>query len=320
MAVWRGIALPLVALLACANGASPVSTPTRIAQQAATAPIRSSVRLPDGRALSFLHWDAPGRPKVLLLHGKGGFASGFADLAAHWQGHFDLYAIDMAGRGFSDWMKNGDYSAESAIADVDAFAALAGLDRFGIYGESYGAVVALGYGASHAGRVRFVILDDGGPVDLPDGAAPPLNPGQAAAAGSAAPRPAAQHFADWSAAQAWQARTCHHFCTPAQLESQFLRTHDGVVERSDVMGLWASPRGAAFEHQWGAVRSITVPTFLIRAERGLLPQAIARQMAALNPLIHYVSVAGAAHTVHGTQPVAAFAAADRFLLTLPPDG
>lgn len=296
--------LPVLALLVCANSAvTPV--------------VRSSVRLADGRALSFLHWAAPGRPKLLLLHGKGGYASGFADLAQHWQGRYDLYAIDMAGRGFSDWMPNGDYSAESAIADVGAFAALAGLDRFGLYGESYGAVVALGYGAGHAGQVRFVILDDGGPIDLPDGSAPPLNPGQGAAAGSPSPRPVAQHFASWSAAQAWQAQTCRHFCTDAQLESQFLRTPAGVVERSDVMGLWASKRGVAFDHQWTAVRSIMVPTMLIRAERGLLPEAIARQMAQTNPQIHYVSVPGAAHTVHATRPDQAFAAADAFLKTLP---
>lgn len=277
--------------------------------------IRSDVSFADGRRLSFLHWPNPGKPALLLLHGKGGFASSFDDLARHLGDRYALYAIDMRGRGYSDWAADGDYSVEATLDDLDQFVRAAALPRFTLYGHSYGAVVALAYVADHPARIEKLILEDGGPTDMPDGTpSPTLNSGQKAPAGTPVSIPQPLRFANWGAVRAWQDEKCRFNCTPEQLESQFIRQVDGTVrERSDTQGIARSKRGAAFDHQWGAVKALRVPTLLLRAEFGLVPAPIGKAMARTNPRIRVVDIPKAEHSLRASQPDAAFRAIDAFL-------
>jgi pimeloyl-ACP methyl ester carboxylesterase len=253
---------------------------------------------------------------MLLLHGKGGWAAGFQATAEHWRDRFDLYALDMRGRGFSDWAHDGDYTAEATIADTTEFVSLLGLGKLIVYGSSYGAVIGLGYAAAHPDKIAALILDDGGPISLPGGQPSPLNPGQAAPAGAPTPRPRPRQFSTWDQLVAWRDAKCRARCTDADLESEFVRTPAGVLERSDVLGLWASRRGGAIDDQWPAVDALRTPTLVLRAERGLLPEPITREMQRRNPLIRYVTVAGASHTVGATRAQDAYVAVEQFLAAL----
>lgn len=293
----------------------PLPATAASARNSPVAPDRSSVRLDDGRGLSYLRWPAPGRPVMLLLHGKNGYASSFADLAAHLGNRYDIYAIDMRGRGFSDWAKDSDYTAESTVADVAQFVRLMGWKRIALYGHSYGSAIALTYAAGNPDTVTFVILEDGGPIDRPDGSPPRvLNPGQNEVAGSnSAPAPPRLAFQDWRSVQEWQARNCRFQCTAMLLESQFVRAPGGVIERNDQAGIAASARGDAFLHQWSAVRSLKSPTLLLRAERGLVPLEVAQAMTRENDSIRFVSIEGGLHALRASSPRQTFAAMDRFL-------
>jgi pimeloyl-ACP methyl ester carboxylesterase len=79
------------------------------------------------------------------------------------------------------------------------------------------------------------------------------------------------------------------------------------------VGLAVGARGPEFANQWPQVRTLNVPTLLIRAERGLVPKSIATAMSDSNPLIVAVDIANAGHSVRADQPVAVYGAFDAFL-------
>ena len=275
--------------------------------------IRSDVALQSGLRLSFLHWPAPERPALVLLHGKDSNAATFLTLAQRYSGRFDVYAIDLRGRGFSDWSPGQDYTVESTVRDVEEFARALRLTRFMVYGHAYGAVIAISYAAHFPQRVSLLVLEDGGPLAMPDGSQPPLNPGQAQYAGSPAPEPKPLQFSDWDSAQQWQRANCRDSCGDLLMESQFRRGPDGVAERMDRLGIWKSPRGPDFTNQWPLVAAIRAPTLLLRAERGLVPKAIAMAMQSSNSGLRTVDIAGAGHSARVDRPEAVYAAVDRFL-------
>lgn len=305
-----------VLLSVSVEAAAPTKAPIR--NRIAATPMRSSVRMSDGRELSYLRWAAPGKPVMLMLHGKGGYAASFTDLANHLANRFDLYAIDMRGRGYSTWARDGDYTVESTTADVANLVRSMGWSRIAVYGHSYGAVIAISFSAANADKVSLLVLEDGGPVDLPDGSAPTvLNPGQAAVAGTPVGPARKLRFANWAGAQDWQTRTCKYQCGPLLLDEQFVRTPDGVIERSDQVGISASARGKAFDHQWPAVKALAMPTLLLRAERGLVPHQIAEAMTRTNAQVSFVTIAGGEHSLRASRPQQSFAALDTFLASHP---
>ncbi len=276
--------------------------------------LRSDVQLRDGRRLGFLRWPESDKPAIILLHGKDGNATVFQTLAETIRDRFDVYAVDLRGRGFSDWAPDGDYTLESTVADIEQMADALGLSRVSVYGHSYGAVVGIAFAARNPLRVNLLVLEDGGPINMSDGSQPPLNPGQDRPAGLPSPQPSARKYASWSEAHKSLVKTCRGTCAELQLEGVFKRLPDAsVVERSDIIGIWQSPRGPGFADQWPLVSAIKAPTLLIRGDRGLLPEAIAQAMKSVNSKITYVTIQNAGHSVRIEQPALAIAALDEFL-------
>lgn len=286
------LAAPMLASAQAQGPAPSAATPSW-----STAPLRSDVILKDGRRLSYLEWGVKSRPTLVLLHGKGSGAAELAPFAAELSRHFHVVSPDARGCGFSDWAPDGDYTAESLAGDLEQLVAALGLRRFALYGHSLGAVVAIAYAAHNPAHTSLLMLEDGGPVTRSDGSTPPLNPGQTALAGSPVPQPREEHYASWAEMAAAQPPA--RGTSPLILEARFVRGADGQVRRrNDVMGLWKTKRGDAFTHPWPLVRALSMPTLLIRAEHGLLPEPIARDMVALNPNIRYQTVLGAGHGIH----------------------
>lgn len=295
------VAIPL----AGARGEAP--SPTNMVESVG---VRSSVILSNGRKLSYLHWANPSRPAILLLHGKAGFATSFIDFAQRYSDRFDIYAVDMRGRGFSDWAPDLDYTVESTERDIFDFIQAVGLRRFGLYGHSFGAVMSLNFAAHHPDKVAFLIMEDAGPIALPDGSQPVLNEGQTAPAGAPTPAPSPRVFGSWEEAT----KTCVTYCTPSQHESLFVRRFDGTVaERSDIYGLWASKRGEGFTDQWPLIRQIRVPSLYLRAQYGLMPLQIAQEVVCMNGRFTLVSIAGARHSMRWSAPEPTYAAITTFL-------
>jgi pimeloyl-ACP methyl ester carboxylesterase len=283
------------------------------AQPAFADPIRTDVSLQGGRRLSYLESGDAAKPVLILLHGKGGNAARSAPFAARLARDYHVYAIDFRGCGFSDWAGDGDYSVEASVGDLQQFVAAVGIRQAIVYGHSYGAVVGIAYAAKNPARTSMLILEDGGPTTLESGAGAPLNPGQAAAAGSPTPAPTLPVFASWTEMLEHERANPRGMPAALALESTYVRGADGRVRaRNDVAGIWRSPRGEGFVHPWPLVRALAMPTLLVRAGRGLVPEAIAQDMVRANPRIRYVTIANAGHGVHDEYPDEVLAAVRAF--------
>jgi proline iminopeptidase len=100
------------------------------------------------------------RPTVVLLHGGPGsfdhsyFKPDFGRLAAVAQ----VVYLDLPGHGRSDWGDPASWSFETAADTVREFCDMLGIARPVVYGHSLGGMVAMVYGARHAGHAASLVL------------------------------------------------------------------------------------------------------------------------------------------------------------------
>ena len=120
-------------------------------------PLRdSSVRLGDGRRLSWCEWGAPNGPVVLAFHGTPGSRVWWPGEAQTKAVGARLITLDRPGYGGSDPLP-GRRVVDWAN-DVAEFAHVRGLDRFGVVGWSGGAAYAAAVAASMPGRLAGVCI------------------------------------------------------------------------------------------------------------------------------------------------------------------
>lgn len=100
---------------------------------------------------------SPDKPALIMLHGTAGTWECFAaNLAAHAQ-HFNCYAFDMIGSGFSD-KPDIDYEIPVYVEHVRNFMAAVGLKRASIIGVSLGAWIACRFAIDHPEKVDKLTL------------------------------------------------------------------------------------------------------------------------------------------------------------------
>lgn len=123
-----------------------------------------------------IEWGSMDDPVVLLVHGLGGQAANYLELAEHLSNHFRVLSIDLPGRGKSSWLKG---SGKEYCFDVYESVVLQVLDHLSIdsfswIGTSMGG--ALGYrmvsGALRE-RVKKLVVNDIGPL-LPESVVPQI--------------------------------------------------------------------------------------------------------------------------------------------------
>lgn len=109
----------------------------------------------------YLHAGGGDKPTLILLHGSGGHAEAYVrNLAAHAE-HFDTWAVDMLGHGYTG--KPGHPLEVAHYVDhLLAFAAAIGAQRFHLSGESLGGWVASRAAADHPGRIDRLVLNTAG--------------------------------------------------------------------------------------------------------------------------------------------------------------
>jgi pimeloyl-ACP methyl ester carboxylesterase len=116
----------------------------------------------NGLRLAYAHWPgAPGAPALLCLPHLTGHKLSFADLALALAPGYDVYALDLRGRGESDKPAEG-YGFAYHATDVLALADSLGLAEFGLIGHSFGATASVYLASIRPQRVRAIVLMDGG--------------------------------------------------------------------------------------------------------------------------------------------------------------
>ena len=100
-------------------------------------------------------------PPLILLHGVGGHAEASArNLRRHGR-HFNTWALDLIGHGWSDKPAH-PYEIHHYVDHVLRFMDAQGWDRAHISGESLGGWVAARMAASHGDRVDRLVLNTAG--------------------------------------------------------------------------------------------------------------------------------------------------------------
>ena len=106
----------------------------------------------------YLHAGKKGMPALIFLHGTGGHAEAYVrNLEAHAE-HFDVYALDLLGHGFSD-KPAYDYTVPEYVKQVIGFMDAMGISKASMSGESLGGWVTSHVAVTHPDRVHKLVLN-----------------------------------------------------------------------------------------------------------------------------------------------------------------
>jgi len=115
----------------------------------------------NGVRTRFLQAGDPSAPALVFLHGTGGHAEAYSrNLAAHAE-HFNTFAIDMLGHGYTD-KPDYDYAIPRYVEHVTGFLDAVGIERASLSGESLGGWVASHVAVEHPQRVNKLVLNTAG--------------------------------------------------------------------------------------------------------------------------------------------------------------
>lgn len=130
-----------------------LSTPARTT----SAPAGQDVEV-NGARVHYQLWGGAGSP-IVLVHGFFESSVAWEQTAQHLAQHHRVYAVDLAGAGYSQY--TGHYSLEDQTALVSGFIARMGLGRAALVGHSLGAAVVGSVALHHADQVSAVVFADG---------------------------------------------------------------------------------------------------------------------------------------------------------------
>jgi len=123
----------------------------------------------NGLRLHYLDFGNPAAPALILIHGLSGNAHNFDGLAPHLADRYHVLAVDVRGRGDSEWGPAADYNLVTYVADLDAFITKLGLGRVSLIGTSMGGMIAMIFAGGYPDRVERLVLNDIGPEADPAG-------------------------------------------------------------------------------------------------------------------------------------------------------
>ena len=131
--------------------------------------LSQSLRLPDGRALAYAEYGAPGGKPVFYFHGSAGsrLEPGMLDEEDLEKAGIRLIACDRPGMGGSDFQPARSLSHWPA--DILALAGSLRLGKFGVFGVSGGAGYATACARLVPDRLSAAVIASGaGPMDSPE--------------------------------------------------------------------------------------------------------------------------------------------------------
>jgi lipase len=258
----------------------------------------------DGVELAFGFWPGRGAP-VVALHGLTASHVNFIGIAERLAGRCALFALDLRGRGDSD-KPEGPYGIAQHARDVATAMRAMGLGPSTIVGHSMGAFVATALATQEPSLVSGLVLIDGGYLpDAPAGVSPELG------LNAALTQRIGQLRNTYPSRQAYREfwRTQPNF-PPEEWNPWVEAFLDYEVSGESPVQPKASEAGVRFDlgeaFQPEAIterlKSIRVPTLLLRAESGftpgqppLFPDAVTAQVRAYVPHIEDHKFPGTTH-------------------------
>ncbi len=266
----------------------------------------------NGLQLHYLEWGVPKNPPVIMVHGLSGNAHNFDRLAPHFVPKYHVISVDVRGRGDSEWAKDGDYSTQAYVSDLEGLRAALGLRRISLIGTSMGGRISLAYAGTYPSRVERLVLNDIGPeVDSRGGERI-----------SRYMREAPQRFETLEEVVAFYRA---NYPLLSGLNEQEMRQYVGYTVKPHPEGglAWKldpairqDPRRPDAAQAWGWANAITAPVLLIRGgESDVLSPEVARRMVRELGSCRLVTVPGVGHAPTLAEPQALDATKEFFDLT-----
>jgi pimeloyl-ACP methyl ester carboxylesterase len=117
----------------------------------------------NGLKLHYLDFGGVAKPPLVCIHGLSGNAHNFDALVPHLCGAYRVIAIDVRGRGDSEWGPSGDYNPATYGSDLAAMLETLGIERVTLVGTSMGGMISMIYAGGYPERVAKLVLNDVGP-------------------------------------------------------------------------------------------------------------------------------------------------------------
>lgn len=109
----------------------------------------------------YLHSGSPDKPGLLFLHGTGGHAEAYVRNLGPHGAHFNSWAIDLLGHGYTD-KPDYDYEIARYIEHILGFMDAVGMKTASLSGESLGGWIAGAFAVAHPDRVDRLVLNTAG--------------------------------------------------------------------------------------------------------------------------------------------------------------
>lgn len=252
-----------------------------------------------GIRLHYLDWGRADGAPVVFLHGGCLTARTWDLVCLALRDEYRCIALDQRGHGDSEWSPTMDYGFDAHAADLAAFLDHLELARPVLVGQSMGALNAMTYAASHAGRPAGLVVIDAGPDVRAVGTEPivefVLMPAEAASVDEFVARAVA--FNPARDERLLRRSLLHNL--RALPDGRWTWKYD---RRHLSRELFASISERLAEFR-GRVPSITCPTLVVRGKRSeVFTDEDARRLARSLPDGRWARVEGAGHTVQGDNP------------------
>src|SRR5919198_1959717 len=256
----------------------------------------------NGLRLHVLDWGGGDRTPLLLLHGFTGHAHAWDTLSIALQPRFHVYALDARGHGDSD--PADTYDVGAAFGDISGVVDQLGLTSCVLVGLSMGGRHAMYFASRRPERVQTLVVVDIGPEISARATAPASGP----------PEPDTWESIEQAAQHLYRANPYPGIHYYRWVVSHSLRQrpdgalvwkwHPSVKERRSQLDIdW-----------WALLRSIPVPTLVLRGEESMiLDRDVAERMAKELPRGKFVEIPRAVHTLHEDNPEAVLDALKAFL-------
>lgn len=273
-------------------------------------PIRDIFVEANGLRHHLLARGTPGSPVVMMLHGLAGQAHTFDGIANHLAASCHVYALDVRGRGESEWGPPDQYGIDTYVADLEAIREALGLQRFSLVGTSMGGLITMQYAPKYPERVDRAVINDIGPEIDPAGLQRIL-----AYVGNAP-----EMFADMKSVMKYYRE--HYAPMVERLADDQLadfarynvrRSDSGVYVWKMDPAVRTTPATPPAVDPWTALKGMRCPVLIIRGgQSDVLSAEIAGRMLEALPGAKLVEVPGVGHAPVLTEP-AAVKALEEFL-------
>jgi pimeloyl-ACP methyl ester carboxylesterase len=254
-------------------------------------------------ALAYHEWPArDGAPVLCCVHGLARNALDFAVLAPALSGGWRVIAIDMPGRGKSDWLKNpSDYNYSTYVTDVGDLLDHLAVDAVDWVGTSMGGIIGMMMAGLSPGRIRRLVLNDVGGAIPAEGLRRIL-----AYVGSKT------HFANRAEAEHALRANLAGFGIRAEanwqrlFSSSLIEENDGrtrMVYDPAIIASFPAPDEAKDIDLWPVWEKVDCPTLILRgAESDILTRETADRMRAGKGAVTLVEIPGAGHAPSLMEP------------------